>query len=245
MNRHACRYLVPILLLLGLETGCAIHSSVPYDPANGPKVRTIALLTVPNPREIGFRDPRVASLMVVNPVLGAAAATANDLLNRDSLSQLVTEAGFDFGKEMTRALSERLTRAGYVVIPVYVNRDNQRGLLGDYSKIPSAGADAILDTGVNSAWFGYVTVNLADNKFRPGIFFSVRMVGRERKETLYTEDVMFGYTNSLIRATKLKSPDRFFYEDTDHVLADGKNVVQGFRAGIDAIADHVAAQLKR
>ena len=225
-----------IILASAVSAGCAVnvtHAPFQRDPSE--PVRSIAVLTVPNPITTTVHN--------FGSLGGGIGAAMSQSKYREPLTNLLNEAKFDFGKEMHAAIVNRLQRTGYRVTSVHFDRENSANLLDDYSKVPTAGADAVLDL-ATGGFFGYANVNMMDNKFRPYIVLSARLISSKTKKPLYSEEMMFGWTNMFMKATELKAADKYFYGDADSVIANKRNTVDGLRAGVNTIADHLVAELK-
>lgn len=225
-----------IILFATASAGCAVnvtHAPFKRDP-NAP-VRSIAVLTVPNPVTTTVHN--------FGSLGGGIGAARSQLKYQEPLTKLLKEANFNFSKEMHAAIVNRLQRAGYQIISVHFVREKPGKLLDDYSKVPTAGADAILDL-ATGALFGYANISMMDKKFRPYILLSARLVSSNTKKPLYAEEMIYGWTNMFMKATKLKAPDKYFYVNADLVIANKRNTADGLRAGVNTLADHLVAQLK-
>ncbi len=225
-----------VILVSALAAGCAVNvAQVGFKPDPANPVRSIAVPSVPN--------PVMTTVHNFGSLGGGIGAAASQSKYQEPLTNLLKEANFDFGREMRAALVDRLQRAGFRVVPVELTREAPGKLLDDYSKVPTAGADAVLDL-ATGALFGYANVDILDNKYRPYIVFNARLVSSKTREPMYSERVLYGWTNMFLTATQLKAPDKYFYAEADQVIASRQNTTEGLRAGINAIADHLAAQLK-
>jgi len=241
MGRTSARLCLGLGIVAALG-GCAIQSQVAFNPAENRHIRSVALVSIPNPPAPTIRNNASPAAILGGGIGAGIAAAASASENQDPFVKLLAAQKFDFSKEMERAISERLRKMGYRVIPVQMSRENPYGLLKDYDKVPAGGADAILDA-TNSVFFGYSNVNLMDAKYRPQLHVYVRLVDSKTKNVLYGDEMQFGYLNPIVSAAKLPAPDKYFYASVEDLLADPKRTVEGLRAGIDQIADHMARQL--
>ena len=219
-------------------SGCAGVSYQEYKPKA--PIKTIALISVPNPpayHAMDFGHPGLAFGAVGGAVAGTKAASTTDVFNK-----AIRATGFDFSKQMRAALTPRLRQAGFNVVSVHVKREAPNKLIENYSKVPSAGADAFLDIAVR--WVGYSTVNLFDREFRPHIEVIVRLVSVRTKAVFYSEHVTFGYHNPTQSATELPAERRYFYKDFEAVMANKATALNGLRQGVEAVAGHIVSQLR-
>jgi hypothetical protein len=235
MVRRSLAFLA-VIVVSAVSTGCALNvEQVAFKRDAGEPIRSIAVPSVPN--------PVMTTVHNFGSLGGGIGAAASQSKYEEPLTSLLKEANFDFSKEMRAAIVGRLQQAGYRVVPVEIAREKTGTLLEDYSKVPTAGADAVLDL-ATGAFFGYANVDMLDNKYRPYIVFNARLVSSKTKQPLYGERMLYGWTNMFLTATQLKAPEKYFYADADMVIANKKNTTDGLRAGIDTIADHLVAQLK-
>jgi hypothetical protein len=225
-----------------LAGGCAIQSQVAFDPAQNRHIRTVALVNIPTPPAPTIRNHASPAVLLGGGLAAGVAAASSAAGNQDPFGKLLASQRFDFSKEMEQAITERLRRMGYRVVRVEFARENPYGLLKDYDKVPTAGADAILDA-TNGVFFGYSNVNLTDSKYRPHLHVYMRLVDAKTKDVLYGDEMIFGYTNPFMSAAKLPAPDKYFYGEIEEVLADPHRTVEGLRAGIRDIAEHMALRL--
>lgn len=215
---------------------CATGPYRPFDARAAREIHTIVVLSVSDPENPSVNDfggqTGYAGLVASQEVYGARFRRALELY------------GFEFGREMQEVLAQRLRRAGYSVLTAHARRKDPAKLISDYGKIPTAGADAWLDMAVGPD-FGYSSVSRGQAGFRPHIQVDVRLVSTRNKRTLYAERILYGYSRPELQATELPAAARFFFEDANHLLSDKREIVEGLRAAIDAIAVHIAGRLGR
>lgn len=229
--------------LPALAAGCAVQSQVAFDPAQTQHIRTVALINIPKPPAPTIRNHASPAVLVGGGLAAGVAAASSASENQDPFGKLLASQRFDFAREMEQAITERLRGMGYRVVRVEFARENPYALLKDYDKVPTAGADAILDA-TNGVFFGYSNVNLMDSKYRPHLHVYMRLVDAKTKNVLYGDEMLYGYTNPFVSAAKLPAPDKYFYPEVEGVLADPQRTVEGMRAGVRDIAEHMARRLK-
>jgi hypothetical protein len=220
-----------------LIAGCGGVTLQQFDPKGEP-IRTIALISVPNPLQYEATDPSVGSMF---GAIGGVAIAAEAKTMSETLTKAAREANFDYGREMQAAVAERLKRAGYKVVVVRAERGTPKELVVDYAKVPASDADALLD--IDARMVGYVTYNIADRDFRPWLLADVRLVSVKTRAVLYSEQVMFGYHNPYMSATQLPSDKKYYFKDFTALMADKPRAFEGWRQGTRAIADHIAQRL--
>src|SRR5262245_38900881 len=97
-----------------LAVGCATGvSSQQFNP-QGETVRTIALISVPNPVQYTAVD--YGSKAGMFGAIGGAAIAADAKTMSETLTKAAADARFDYSREMQAALVDRLKRAGFKVV---------------------------------------------------------------------------------------------------------------------------------
>lgn len=221
-------------------SGCATGVSYREFKTESAPIKTIAILSVSNPvnyHAMDFGSPAMAFGAIGGAVAGANAASATEKFDAS-----VKASRFDFSKEMMGRLTQHLREQGYNVVSVSVKRESPLKMVEDYSKVPTAGADAILDVGTRSV--GYSTVNMMDRDFRPHVQMDFRLVSAGSKAVLYSEQVLFGYHNPFMSATELPADKQYYFKDFDALMADKNKALQGLTEGANSVARHVAGRLK-
>src|SRR5499426_2114238 len=107
------------LCLATLIAGCGGVTLQQFDPKGEP-IRTIALISVPNPVQYDAVD--YGSKAGMFGAIGGAAIAADAKTMSEALTKAAKEASFDYSREMQAAVAERLKRAGYKVVVVRAER---------------------------------------------------------------------------------------------------------------------------
>src|SRR5262249_42256036 len=222
-----------------LAAGCATGvTSQQFNP-QGETLKTIALISVPNPVQYTAID--FGGKAGLFGAIGGAAIAADAKTMSETLTKTASDARFDYSREMQAALVDRLKRAGFKVVMVRAEREAPTALLSDYAKVPAGEADALLD--VDARTVGYATYNITDPDFRPYVMADVRLVSAKTRAVLYSEQIMFGYHNPFMSATQLPSDKKYYFKDFDALMADKPRAVEGMREGPKVSAAHVAHRL--
>jgi hypothetical protein len=221
-----------------LSAGCAGVSSQQFN-AQGEPLKTIAFINVPNP--VQYEAVDWGSEAGMFGAVGGVAIQADAKTMSEALTKAAKEASFDYSREMQAAVAERLKRAGFKVVIVRAEREAPNKLISDYGKVPAADADALLD--IDARTVGYASYNIADPDFRPYVLADVRLVSAKSRAVLYSEQVMFGYSNPYMSATQLPSDQKYYFKDFSALMADKSRAFEGWRQGTRAIADHIAQRL--
>ncbi|MCR4300096.1 MAG: hypothetical protein NUV51_00630 [Sulfuricaulis sp.] len=221
-------------------SGCATGVSYQEFKTGKAPIKTIAILSVSNPVKyqiMNYGSPTVAFGAIGGAVAGAKAASATEKFN-----EAIKTTHFDFSKEMMTRLTRYLREQGYNVVAVGVKRESPLKLIEDYSKVSTAGADAILDVGIRSV--GYATVNMMDRDFWPHVQMDLRLVSAGSKSVIYSEQVLFGYHNPFMSATELPADKQYYFQDFDALMTEKEKAMHGLKEGANSVARHVASRLK-
>src|SRR5262245_33615952 len=220
-----------------LSAGCGGVTLQQFDPKGEP-IKTIALISVPNPDQYEAVD--YGSPAGMFGAIGGAAIAAEAKTMSETLTKAAREANFDYSREMQAAVTERLKRAGYKVVVVRAERGTPKELVGDYAKVPRTPMRCSTST---RAWWAILATNINDPEFRPYLLAEVRLVSAKTRTVLYSEQLMFGYHNPLMSATQLPSDKKYYFKDFTALMADKPRAFEGWRQGTQAISDHIAQRL--
>jgi len=225
-----------------LLVGCG-SATIPVKPEALEPLRSIAVIRVAEPTQYTMfdRGSGAAAFGAVGGVIMAADAERN----AKSVGGAMLREKFAFGLQLTEDLERRLKAAGYKTTTMQYNRESPVKPLDDYSRVPSAGADAILDVTVQAA--GYSTENWAlSPHWRPEAWVQVVLYAPKLKEIIYREKILYGYHNPFISATELDAPSQFHFKNKEALLAAGDQVlVNGLKDASQSVASHIGNQLKK
>jgi hypothetical protein len=212
-------------------SGCVGPEVQSYDPKNV-TIRSIALIAVPDHEE--YRLTNNSATMI-----GLVAGKAN----QPGLNRILRSGGFNFGKEMTRALKEELERSGYRVTLVEAQRPNSYRLVGDYGSVNTKSVDAILDV-VAGPFIGYETGTPGDAAYRPAFNrLAVQLVDVRNKTVLYGELIKYGSPNVFSGGTEIPAPKQYFYADYE-TLSSGSAAKDGLLAAIKDAAAYIVRRIR-
>jgi len=226
---------VAVLLL----SGCAFTPYQAMDAASRQKVRTIGLVSVPNPPQ--YQVSNFSSPGLLFGALGGAVAGAAAESRSESLDRILRSAGFDYGKRMEQALTSELERAGYKVVLIALPRSSERKFVEDFSPMSAYQVDALLDTSLLGV--GYFDVNFTDSALRPTVNIQTQLISWPGRQTLFSETILFGYRNPLISDTHIPAPSSYMSSDAEGVLNNRDRSIQGLDYGIASVASHIAQRL--
>ncbi|MEO8628464.1 MAG: hypothetical protein ABI612_10235 [Betaproteobacteria bacterium] len=228
------RYLAILLILAA--SGCATVPNQPYNKMANERIRTIAVVTVPDPAqyEVG---------MLMHPTMGfglvgglIAAADTSSKTKTFSDQDLVHHLAL--GNEMTIALNEAFAQNGMEVIAVDGGKGPRTEFLKDY---PVAKCDAYLDVAIALA--GY-RAQYASTPYLPTLFAPVRLVDARTKTVLYTTEV-FITDGKIPKGGEQISPNASYsFVDFKSLTSDPDKAVKGLKEATRKIAAQIAADLK-
>jgi hypothetical protein len=230
---------VLVLAVVVLLSGCAFAPYQPLDAANRQKIKTIGLVSVPNPAQ--YRGTAFSNPALLFGALGGAVAGASAESRSAALDSLLRGAGFDYGKRMEKALASELERAGYKVVPIALPRSSDNKFAEDFSTVEAYHVDALLDTSIFGV--GYYDVNFTDSAFRPAVNIQAHLISWPGRQPLFSETILFGYKNPLIPGAHIPAPSSYFSSSFDDVLHDRDRAIEGLEYGITSVASHIGQRL--
>jgi hypothetical protein len=235
--RAAALFLSAVLCLLA--SGCASVPSIDADRSATSRTKRIALLAIPEPREVPVAN-----------IGGAAGAfgLVGGLVQADvNLSQARQFAGFlkerkvDLSREFESAIASALGDAGFEVSIVRDQRakPSPDGKTDDYSGV-HVDADAILS--VWSASFGYVSPPNTVH-YQPSGVIRVRLLDAKSKADLYYKTFVLGWKLPIKQSVYLETGEGYRYRSIDAFVAAEGEAVQGLLGAQRIVAKRVGADL--
>lgn len=233
--------LLTIAIAAVLLGGCFTVSKVAYQPSSVAPIKEI-LLVVPDP----FPAVRVGiggnmGLMFGGVGAGIAGATAAG--QAETIDQAISGQGVGYQQQLVEQLTASLAAAGIHVQTVAAARAAKRGaFVEDYQPLLArAKADAVLDISVLEASYGG-THPLLDPDLRPILRVRARLVSARTLDTLYADDISYGYTNTFVNAKEIKAPKEYYYPNLQAVIADKAKAAEGLRLAATEVARFLARQ---
>jgi len=209
------------------------------DAASRQKIKTIGLISVPNPAQ--YHGTNNSSPALMFGALGAIAAFSTAESRTEALTSMLRGAGFDYGKRMEKALTSKLEQAGYKVVLVTLPHSGENKFAEDFSTMGNYQVDALLD--VAKSGVGYFDVNFADSAFRPTVMVQTQLISWPGQQPLFSETILFGYSNPLMSSTQIPAPSSYRSSNFEGVLNNPARSIQGLDYGIAAVASHIAQRL--
>lgn len=220
-------------------SGCAFAPYQPLDAANRQKIKTIGLVSVPNPPQ--YQGTNFSSPALLFGAIGGAVAGASAESRSTALTTLLRGASFDYGKRMEKALTSELEQAGYKVVPIALPRSSDRKFAEDFSTVDAYHVDALLDTSIFGV--GYYDVNFTDSAFRPAVNIQAHLISWPGRQPVFSETILFGYKNPFIPGAHIPAPSSYMSSNFDDVLHDRDHAIEGLDYGIAAVAAHIGERL--
>lgn len=173
--------------------------------------------------------------------VGAAAAT-HDLAERaNALNSAVSGQGASYHQQLLDKIRTSLAAAGIQSQTIGVKRGRSM-LVEDYKPlVAQKNVDAVLDIFVTEASYGG-THPLLDPELRPILRVSARLVSAKTFETLYADDISFGFSNPFMSAQEIKSPKQYYYPNLDAALTNKAKTAEGLRVAADEVARFLTQQ---
>lgn len=226
------------ILVAVIASGCASVSKQAYKAPAEP-IRSVLIAT---PEE--FPKVRIGLGGNIGLMFGAvgAAAAAYDVEERsNALHNAVASQGFSYHQYLVEKIKASLAAAGIRSETVAVKRGRSI-LVEDYRPlVAQKNVDAVLDIFVSEASYGG-THPLLDPELRPILRVSTRLVSAKTFDTLYADDISFGYSNPFMPAQEIKSPKQYYYPNLDTALTDKAKTAEGLRVAADEVARFLTQQ---
>jgi hypothetical protein len=223
---------VAVVLVL---TGCATVPSTEYDPQLNAHVTALEVKEVPS-----IKKPDYYVVHRVGDMFGVVGSLTSSIIvaaDGDTFADSVMPYGVDFGSEFNESLSQKLTSAGYQVMPLYnPNGESQMGYLKSY---PTSAP--VLD--IKMSVVGYSSP--AGRVYDPSISVSAKLVEGSAENVLYEKTFIYAPDNSLKGATLIKSDPTHKFDGFRTMVDNPEIAIEGIRAGLDAIAVAIANDLAR
>lgn len=157
------------------------------------------------------------------------------------LASTLKNNSLKLGSEMSIALTEQLSGAGYVVeLLKDVKRPADDPDEIDYEHL-TTDAEAILiarytDVGLYSGQFS--------NKFVPRLNLTIEVVAKKDQSDLYSQTIYYGADARKLSEDQIPSGPKYSYSSFDDAIEQQSGLVEGLRAGIQQIASQVAKQMR-
>lgn len=232
------------LLITGLMvalTGCISFPRQPFNRAEHPSIKKIAVVPAPDPEEVGVIRAGFGTAYGFG-LIGAAVEAGIAEERAKEFTQKMAEQKLLAGQYLTAAIEAELKSQGYDVyelndrpIPV---QDSDSKLDYDYSGIKTS-ADAILH-----AWpvsVRYAGLDLSG--YVPQTFVCARLVSATDKRQLYVQVFKVGAGPALENVESLPARERYRYPDYETLLAKSGDAAEGIKDGLAAISGLLGTQL--
>ena len=211
-------------------------------------IRTITILE-PRPSE-GFGVQVVNHPALGFGLIGASIYAAEMQSKSDSLDAVMKPLGWRLSDDLTNAVAEELTRAGYKVKRMAVSRDgfalikNYAPIIANKSNADALDSDAWLDLATRDPLY---VANGPTADYVPSIGVTVRLVSSKDQVLLYREDLLFGFSFNAPRLEPVVIPAGADYRFPSHsdLLANPTRTLTGVKEGVPLIAKRLANDLAR
>ncbi len=234
-------FFIGLIAAVTLLSGCST-APVALRPDATSSIRNVALIKVAEPAAYVTNDFGSPAMMlggIGGMVAGASSANAGK-----SLQQIIQDAGYSAGDQLTQSMQEQLTKAGYQVSLVSAAREKPGKLLESYKGIDAGGADAIMDVAIEN--IGYATEHpMFSPHWRPASIVHVALIDSRTHEKLYSEKFMYGYHNPFLSGTDLEAPRTYHFKNKDSLFADSSKLVAGMENSVSAVTRKVGSKLSK
>jgi len=224
------------ILLLG---ACASVPRQEFDKQAQGAVKKIALLQVPEPKEISVINIGGASGMF--GLIGGLAQAGDIQSKTNQYTDKMRQMNLQMGAEIAQALQRELKKQNYETVYLSdqrpaIKNENQ----ADYSAIRTD-ADAILDV-----WYvavGYLsTANSFD--YKPWVRVSARLVSAKDHSQLYFRAFNYGADLTSEGIENVGADPKYAYRNFDLLMSKADESAEGIKSGVNPIAVRIGEQLR-
>jgi hypothetical protein len=229
-----------IVLLAGLSVvGCGGVKQQAMQHGAGSPLQSIALLSIGQNDNYVYEVPMKANTTIgrfssVNVDSGKDVSQGNLSANTDIISNLHS-SNYNISQSLMKALKQQISQKGIAVMGVHTIR-NGYDLLDEYKKIPSAGADAILD--VSPVTVGFK--GAGENVF-PLVQVQVRLVSARTREVLYQDTVRIGDDR---KSPSLANERHYVRGGIGGLLREPGSQLTSLDGAATTVATYIASQLR-
>lgn len=227
---------VVILIFLSLTTGMAF-ASTDAGIGESEQAKKIAMLPVENPSTLYTQNRSILG----DTLLGALVQGAVNQRQSTLFAQKIEEKRTTMGEEMTQALVEELARAGYEVDLI----KDARGPAEDPADIDYK--TIATDAPVLHITFDRVAMysSRLRSDYEHQINVSALLLTAKEEEYLYDEALYYGAESKGEQYWSIPSDPKYRYANFDELVARQDEVMEGFSAGIRALARHIGKEFNR
>lgn len=232
-------FFIPILF-----SGCAGIPKQHYiaekkvEPNTYPKIKTIALLKIPNPPHYNLGGG-IGPATFFFGHLGAAAELS-------SVGKDTQEYGnFTFNTIAEDKITKYLAQYGYKTKIVRIKRVKPYNLIDDYSSLNISQVDAILDVVPievgfkREAFAGPFTTEIG-----PHVSIAINLVSTKLKKVIYSKSAQYGYDkNPFVTGIKIDSPQNHKFKDTNEFKSNKSKAIDQLIIGIDTLSKAIVKDL--
>lgn len=227
---------VVILIFLSLTSGIAF-SSTDAGIGESEKSKKIAILPVENPSTLYTQNRNILG----DTLFGALLQGAVNQQQSNLFAQKMEEKRTTMGEEMSQALVEELSKAGYEAVLIKdVRGPAEDPAYIDYKKI---------DTDAPVLHITFDRVAMYSSRLRSDyehqINVSALLLTAKDEEYLYDEALYYGAESKGEQYWSIPSDPKYRYANFDDLVAKQDEVMEGFSAGIRALARHIGKEFNR
>jgi len=208
------------------------------DPNELDRVKTIALLEVPDPPYYFFGEG-IGAASGLFGIIGFVGEVSQYGKNSDEYGE------FSFGKTSQAFLKQFLEENGYKVIEHKVDRKNKYGLVKDYANLDIKNVDAYLDFAPVQVGYKQDESNVFnDSRTGPHVSAVVRLVSAKTNKVIYAGSIQYGWDmNPFASGIKIDSPEDHKYETREELKAQKEQAIERLVRGIEAVSFNIARQI--
>lgn len=233
---HCCRWLA-IAAFVAVLASCANFTKQPYRSAV--PIKSVLIATPADFPKADFGvDFKKAMLGLTSTTFSLSTIGGKT----QALDEVLAEQGPRYHQQLLAELTRALGAAGISTQTLVIEKSKKTGLAEDYRSLPiGQDVDAILDLHVIQVGYGDSQL-VEDPGIRPILSVRTRLVSAKDFQTLYADEISFGYVNPVLDAKQINAPKKYYFYDTPLVLSEKKRAAEGLHTAATEVAHFLVAQ---
>jgi hypothetical protein len=218
--------------------GCAQLPRQAFNPQAAAHVKTVVVAQTENQTE--YPAQILGHPGMSFGLIGGLVAAADMHAKSTKLTAAIDPKETRVQERFAERLREKLRQAGYetvvIMVPKVANQDEALA----QAKLKAKG-DAVIAVDL---YAGYWAAGPSSDYF-PRMEAKVKTVDVQSSKVLYQDVISYGYTMPQAQTIHLASDPGYRFGTIDLLVADPAKTRQGLYAGIDALAEQIANDLKK
>ena len=238
MLTHLRRLPLVITFAAALLAGCAPLPRQAFNAASATHIKKVVVTHQQNQDQ--YEINIVGHPGMSFGLIGGLVAAADMQAKATQLTKAIDASETRLQERLGQTLSARLKVAGYEPDIVVLPKDAKEADALALAKQRGA-SDAVLLVNI---FGGYWAAGPSSDYF-PRLMAKVKAVDAKTEKVLYEDTITYGYAMPQAQTVHLASEPTYRFKDMEELVRDPARTRAGLYAGIEAVAQQIAADLKR